>query len=62
MGNDVDKTGIYPVLEKVRVIAEAPSPTGNTELKSYLGMLNYHNRLLSNLSTLLAPLHELFKD
>ncbi len=62
VGHVMDKTGIHPVPEKVRAIAEAPSPTGKKEIKSYLGMLNYNNRFLPNLSTLLAPLHKLLKD
>lgn len=40
---------------------EAPAPTNVTELKSYLGLLNYYGRFLPSLSTLLAPLHELLR-
>lgn len=40
---------------------DAPAPTNVTELKAYLGLLNYYNRFLPNLSTLLAPLHSLLR-
>lgn len=33
-----------------------------TELKSYLGLLNYYNKFLPNLATVLAPLHELLRQ
>ncbi len=54
LGHNVDATGIHPVLEKVQAVQEAPTPTSVTELKAYLGLLNFYNRFLPNLSTLLA--------
>ena len=44
---------------KVRAIHEAPAPTKVKELQAFLGMLNYYGCYLPNLSTVLAPLHEL---
>uniref|UniRef100_A0A3B1JAI7 Gypsy retrotransposon integrase-like protein 1 n=1 Tax=Astyanax mexicanus TaxID=7994 RepID=A0A3B1JAI7_ASTMX len=61
LGHKVDSTGLHPLQNKVRAIQEAPSPTNVTELKAYLGLLNYYNRFLPNLSTLLAPLHQLLR-
>ena len=61
LGYNISKKGIKPVNSKVKAITEAPSPTNITELKAYLGMLNYYNRFLPNLSTLLQPLHDLLK-
>lgn len=46
----------------MKAIQEAPAPTNVTELKSYLGLLNYYNKFLPNLATLLAPLHELLRQ
>lgn len=61
LGHKVDATGIHPVPEKVQAVQNAPRPTSVTELKAYLGLLNFYNRFLPNLSTLLAPLHQLLK-
>lgn len=61
LGHNVDATGIHPVPENVQAVKDAPTPTSVTELKAYLGLLNYYNRFLPNLSTLLAPLHKLLK-
>jgi len=61
LGHKVNSQGIYPVEDKVTAINEAPVPQNVTELKSYLGMLNYYNRFLPDLSTKLAPLHELLQ-
>ncbi|CAC5384235.1 unnamed protein product [Mytilus coruscus] len=61
LGFKINKHGIYPVESKVEAIDKAPSPTNVTELKAYLGMLNYYNRFLPNLSQLLKPLHVLLQ-
>ncbi|VDH91520.1 Hypothetical predicted protein [Mytilus galloprovincialis] len=61
LGFKINKHGIYPVGSKVEAIDKAPSPTNVTELKAYLGMLNYYNRFLANLSHLLKPLHVLLQ-
>ncbi|XP_061594943.1 uncharacterized protein K02A2.6-like [Cololabis saira] len=61
LGYKVDASGLHPLPHKVSAIQKAPAPTNVTELRAYLGLLNYYNRFLPNLSTLLAPLHELLK-
>ncbi|XP_021364454.1 uncharacterized protein K02A2.6-like [Mizuhopecten yessoensis] len=59
LGHKVSEEGIQPVTEKVKAIQEMPAPTNLKELQAYLGMLNFYNRFLPNLATVLAPLHEL---
>lgn len=61
LGHKVDATGLHPVHEKVQAIQEAPTPSNVTELKAYLGLLNYYNKFLPNLSTILAPVHKLLQ-
>ncbi|XP_060742372.1 uncharacterized protein K02A2.6-like [Tachysurus vachellii] len=61
LGHKVDGTGLHPVPEKVTAIQNAPSPKTVTELKAYLGLLNYYNKFLPNLSTVLAPVHKLLR-
>ena len=47
------------LIKKVEAIKEARTPTCVTELRAFLGMLNYYGRFLPNLSTKLAPFHAL---
>ncbi|CAM4597728.1 unnamed protein product [Leuciscus chuanchicus] len=61
LGHVVNAEGLHPVQSKVRAIEEAPSPTTVTELKAYLGLLNYYNKFLPSLATHLAPLHKLLR-
>lgn len=63
LGHKVDETDLHPIPEKVTAIQKAPSPKNVTELKAYLGLLNYYNKFLPNLSTVLVPVHKLlWKD
>ena len=61
LGQKINRQGIQPVEEKVRAITEAPAPKNVSEVRSYLGMINYYQKYLSNLSTILAPLHGLLE-
>ena len=58
LGHRISASGLQPLASKVRAIAEAPTPRNVSELKSFLGLLNYYGRFLPDLATLLAPLYE----
>ena len=53
LGHWIDKNGIRPLTQKMDVVMQAKSPTTVTQLKSYLGLLNYYGKFLPN------PLHDL---
>lgn len=61
LGYRINHKGIQPVADKVEAIANASAPTNPTQLKSFLGMLNYYHRFLPDVSTVLEPLHELLR-
>ena len=61
LGHRVDKEGFHPVEAKVQAIKDVPSPTNITELKSFLGMINFYGKFLPNLSSSLEPLHKLLR-
>lgn len=61
LGHKVDETGLHPVPEKLIAIQSAPTPRNVTQLKAYLGLLNYYNKFLPNLSTVLAPVYRLLR-
>ncbi|XP_061584204.1 LOW QUALITY PROTEIN: uncharacterized protein K02A2.6-like [Cololabis saira] len=61
LGHMIDRNGLRPVTEKMAAIKDAPTPKTVSELKSYLGLLNYYHRFLPNLSSLLSPLHSLLR-
>jgi len=57
----LDQHGLYPTKEKVKAIREAPEPQNVSELRSFLSIINYYAKFLTNLSTKLAPLYALLQ-
>lgn len=47
----INEDGTKPKQNKVRAIADAPSPTDVTSLKSYIGLLNFYGYFIRNLSS-----------
>ena len=56
LGHRVDTEGFHPVETKVKAIQEAPAPKNPTELKSFLGVLNFYGKFIPNLSSTLELL------
>ena len=61
LGHRVDSEGLHTLDNKVTAVLKAPSPKDVQELRSFLGLIHYYGKVLSNLSTLLHPLNELLK-
>ena len=59
LGHVIDAEGLHPSEEKVRAIRDAPEPQSVSQLKSFLGILNYYSKFLPNLSVTLYPLYRL---
>ncbi|KAK6186733.1 hypothetical protein SNE40_006011 [Patella caerulea] len=62
LGHKLDKDDIQPTNEKVTATQNAPLPTSVTELKSYLGLINYYHKFMDNLSSVLAPLYKFLRN
>lgn len=58
----IDKKGLHPTEDKIKAILQAPAPKNITELRAFLGLLNYYEKFVPNLSTVLAPLHKLLRS
>ena len=55
LGHRISAAGIQPTEDKKKAILQAPAPKNVTQLKSWLGLLNYYSKFLPNLSATLAP-------
>ena len=58
-GHFIDAQGLHPTSDKVETIQKASTPKNLTQLRAYLGLLNYCNRFLPNLSSELSSLYKL---
>ena len=61
LGHIIDHDGLHPAPNKLMAIKDAPTPRNVTELKAFLGLINYYNKFMSNLSCILSPLYRLLK-
>ena len=59
LGHRIDAEGIHATDNKIQAIVNAPVLKNVTELRSFLGLLNYYGRFIPNLASLLHPLNEL---
>ena len=61
LGWRISASGLRPVKDKVQAVVDMPDPKDIKALRSILGSITYYQRLLPNLSTLLAPLYRLLQ-
>ena len=60
-GYKISREGVKPLSENVEAVLKAPEPKNVTELKSFLGMVNYYQNYLQSLSSISEPLHQLLR-
>ena len=60
LGHTISEKGLKPSPAKIRAITEVSQPTNVTQLKAFLGLVNYYAKL--DLATKLAPLYQLLKQ
>ena len=61
-GDDIDGHGLHKSPEKVEAVLKAPRPCNVAEMRSFLGLVNYYNRFLPNMSTVVHPLNQLLEN
>lgn len=49
LGYRIDAQGLYSTASKVNAIMNAPASRNVSELRSFLGLLNYYGRFVANL-------------
>ena len=62
LGHRVDAQGVHTLAKKQKAILEAPKPWNVQELHSFLGLINYYDKFLPNLATMLLPLNVLLRN
>lgn len=62
LGHRITAQGLQPTDDKSQAIRDAPTPTNVSQLKSFLGLVNYYGKFLPHLSSMLAPLYSLLQQ
>lgn len=61
LGFIINKNGVRVDQDKIKPIVDMPCPCNVSELRSFLGMINFYSKFIANLSSLLSPLYMLLK-
>nr|XP_034321902.1 uncharacterized protein K02A2.6-like [Crassostrea gigas] len=61
MGHVMSKNGIGPTSDRIKSLLDAKEPTSGSEVKSFLGLVNFSARYIPNLATVSEPLRRLTK-
>ena len=61
LGHVIDSQGLHVKQDKVDAIVNAPKPRNVTELRAYLGLLNYYGKFIPNLASILQPINNVLK-
>ena len=61
-GHEIDRPGLHKTRPKIDAVLNYKQPANVTELRSFLGLVNYNHRFLPNLASTLHPLYELLKS
>ena len=61
LGHKVTKTGISPMPSKIEAIANFPRPNTQTQLRKFLGVINFYHQFIPNVAATLAPINALIR-
>ena len=59
LGHKIDCEGLHPLPDKIDGITKASTPKSVTELKAFIGLMNYYAKFIPNLVTVISPLYQL---
>lgn len=59
LGHKISSAGISRCPDKTAAVSDAPRPENVTELRSWLGLVNYYGKFIKDLATKMAPLYKL---
>ena len=61
LGHIINRDGVTPMKAKVEAIQKLRAPTNVTELRTFLGMVNYYHKFIPSSAIVLEPLHKLLR-
>ena len=61
LGHELSEAGIAPNKSKTKALSEAPEPRNVSEVRSFVGMINFFAKFLPKLNMKMAPLYDLMK-
>ena len=62
MGYIISADGVKPNPKKLEAVIAAPTPTDVSQLRSFIGLMNYYEKFIQNLASILSPLYRLLRN
>lgn len=60
-GDEIDNSGLHKTKEKIDKVFGAPQPQNVSQLRSFMGLINYYHQFLHILASVLQPLSQLLE-
>ena len=60
-GQKINANGLHKTQDKIEAVINAPVPENVTQLRAFLGLVNYYSHFLPNMASVLHPLYQLLK-
>ena len=61
LGHQISAQGLQPTMDKIKAVQEAPKPQDMSQLRSFIGLVNYYSKFLPEVSSVLAPFYSLLQ-
>lgn len=61
MGFNIDRDGLSKTTERVDCVLKTPIPKDVSQLRAFVGMVNYYSKFIPNYANIMAPLYALLK-
>lgn len=61
LGHVISEDGLEPDPDKIKAVKDYPTPTNVTEVRSFLGLVNYYRKFIKGCSLIARPLQDLTK-
>ncbi|RUS76781.1 hypothetical protein EGW08_015458 [Elysia chlorotica] len=61
-GIKISSKGLHKTDDKVKAIQDAPVPSNKSQLRSFLGLVNYYHKWLKNVAQIAKPLYNLLQN
>ena len=61
-GHKIDANGLHKTQDKIEAVINAQKPENVTQLRAFLGLVNYYSHFLPSLASVLHPLYQLLKQ
>ena len=62
LGHIIVKNGLHKDPRKLEAITKAPRPQNKTQVKAFIGMINYYGKFVPSLANKLSPLYKLLQE